>query len=497
MLRTRLLAHPRRETPASATCASHALLLRACLFRAGTASGLYEALPLGWRVLDRLTRLVAREMDHELLAQRCDMPVLMAPDLWQRTGRYEAAREEMLRLTDRRGSPLLLAPTHEEAFTDAVGAVVGGGGVPRRVLPVLAYQIGRKFRDEARPRGGLLRGREFLMKDMYSYHASEACAARTYAAVCDAYDRILRRAAPPGARIARVLADSGSMGGAVSHEFHVVSAAGEDTLLACDAGDFAANVEAATLPARAAPLPADETELQDGWILVPRGRRASRVRLDKAGHTRASVSGGVLDASAAGFVEARHGDACTAPGCSCKGAGRLRESRGIEVGHSFRLGTRYTEALGLRPAPGAPGQKPQEPLEMSCFGLGITRIVAAVVEADGGRDEHGIVWSDALAPFRAVVVPAPRVSPDQAAPAFRAFAERLGVDGALLDDRFDGATTFSAKLQEARLLGVSNVVVVRGDGAFEVMPRVCGVTDNAVRVGTLAEALEAVGSGVA
>ena len=169
------------------------------------------------------------------------------------------------------------------------------------------------------------------------------------------------------------------------------------------------------------------------------------------------------------------------------------ESRGIEIGHAFRLGTKYTEALNLRPSPLHPGDTPG-PLEMNCYGLGMTRIIAAAVEAEGGNDEHGIVWAPALSPFRVAVVPAPRVSVDAAAPAFRRFAQEFGVQDALLDDRFDG-TGFGAKMTDARLMGISNVVVVREDGAFELHPRIHGVVGKFDSYKTLNDVVERVKRG--
>ena len=505
MLRSRLLSQSRKAAAAATpppttttttttptTSTSHALLTRGGFFQPGSAAGMFSALPLGARVVERLRGVVRREMDGELGAQRVELPSLAATEAWVRTGRLETYGAEMFKLRDRKEATLVLSPTHEEAITEVVTGVFGTQ-VPRKALPVLAYQIGTKFRDEARPRYGLLRGREFLMKDLYSFHADEACAAKTYADVCASYERLLRKVAPAQARVAKVAADSGNMGGLVSHEFHFVAPIGEDTLLTCDAGSFAGNVETCTLPA--SPLtPSEKTDvvkLANRSFKVPPGRRVSETRLAQRLSSLPKASSEALDASAFGLLEAKDGDRCTDPTCSCGGKGTLREHKGIEVGHAFLLGTRYATALNANATPATSAAK-ATPLTMGCYGLGLTRIVAAAVEAPGGHDEFGIVWSPHLAPFHVAVVTAPGVSPDSAEEGFRVVSEAFGYSDALLDDRF--GMSFGSKLLDAKLIGVPHILVIRSDGRVEHHPRVqaAGAGGAVATLGSMTDAVSLV-----
>ncbi|KAH9255155.1 hypothetical protein BASA81_006914 [Batrachochytrium salamandrivorans] len=345
MLRSRLLCKTTPDGPRDALTASHKLLCRASFFKLGSASGFWETLPLGKMVLDKLEAIVAEEMLAIEGCQQVDLPCVMGSESWERTGRWNKGGE-MFCLEDRKKKQLLLAPTHEEAVVEMVTGMYNV--VPSSLLPLCVFQIGKKYRDELRPRAGLLRAREFVMKDMYSFDESVDKALDTYERVCLAYQKVF--AERLGIRnVLKAQAVSGDMGGNYSHEFHFESKAGEDTVLKCSlGGGFCANVEAAS----------------------PQTKPGSR---------------------------------CTCEKCACQGRGEIVEAKCIEVGHSFFLGTRYSLPLKARSIPS--GQTQPQFLQMGCYGLGITRILAAVVETS--HDEDGIVWPPSIAPFSLVVVPSP------------------------------------------------------------------------------------------
>lgn len=390
-----------KERPVDAVAESHALLVRAGLFR-GVGSGLHAALPLGLRALRKVSAVV----EEELCAAGCqqmELPQLLPASLWERTGRWEAAGDELFRLRDRRRHSFCLAPTHEEAVTSVVAADLQS----HRQLPLRLFQIGRKFRDELRPRYGLVRAREFLMKDLYTFDASDDKAREAYAEVTDAYARIFARL---GLDAVRVRADSGLMGGDHSEEFHAPCELGEDHLVVCGSCGYAANDE--VHGAAGGPPPAD------------------------------------------------------CPSCDAKGA--LRRSKGIELAHAFLLGTRYSSALGAR---FTTAEGVQRDAVMGCFGVGVSRVLAATAETC--RDGEGLMWPDASAPYRALVVPAGRTTAEEVVRVAEglAAAAPATLGGELMADDREGVS-FGARMKEAALVGLPWTVVVGGrwasDGLLEL-----------------------------
>lgn len=319
-----------RETPAGASIMSHQLMLRAGMIRP-LASGLYTWLPLGLRVMRKVETIV-REAMNRVGAQELLMPIVQPAQLWEQSERWQQYGPELLRIADRHDNAFCLGPTHEEVITNLISHNVSS----YKQLPITFYQIQTKFRDEIRPRFGIMRAREFMMKDAYSFHDNQASLQATYDAMHEAYTRIFTRL---GLDFRSVIADSGAIGGAISREFHVLAETGEDAIAFSDSSDFAANVE--TL--------AEGTKTGDP---------------------------------------------------SPDGKGYLTIKRGIEVGHIFQLGTKYSAALNATVLNEA-GQ--QQPVIMGTYGIGISRIVAASIEQN--HDDKGILWNDAMAPFQIVIIP--------------------------------------------------------------------------------------------
>jgi prolyl-tRNA synthetase len=597
MRSSRLLLVTLRDEPAEAEIISHKLLLRAGFIRRVSA-GVYAYLPLMWRVLRKVSAIVCEEMN-TIGALETLLPQLQPAELWQRSGRwagYTAGEGIMFHLRDRQGRDMGLGPTHEEVVTALAADLLRS----YRQLPVCLYQIQGKFRDEIRPRFGLMRAREFIMKDAYSFHADEACLRRAYGEMDGAYRRIFQRC---GLRTVAVEADSGAIGGSASQEFMVTAEAGEDLILASPDGRYAANQErAVSRPADAIPLktdtcrelptPGQETiaALRDAHgfdpsqivkvllllarfaegapqpVLVslrgdqqlnpvklanavaaraPQGAggvleiapldaelcRAWRVDLDLAaipfGFIGPDLSDAVLTSGTvprAGFSEdappavqpplasflrladptARDLDSfvCGAnrPNAHRVGATwqdlgttaevvdlreaqagdrclhdpdqRLEAARGIEVGHIFQLGRKYSEALG---ATFTTEQGEEQALWMGCYGIGVSRLAQAAVEQL--HDDRGICWPVAIAPFEVIVVIANTQEPTQVAVAESLYASlrRAGLE-VLLDDRQERA---GVKFKDADLVGVPyRVVVGRGaaSGVVEVVRRRGGET---------------------
>ena len=550
-----------RDVPSEAEITSHQLLLRAGYIRR-VGSGIYAYLPLMWRVLQRITGIVREEMNRAGALESL-LPQLHPAELWERSGRwqgYTAGEGIMFNLKDRQGRQLGLGPTHEEVITSLAGDLLRS----YRQLPVNLYQIQTKFRDEIRPRFGLMRGREFIMKDAYSFHADEADLQATYERMDQAYRRIFERC---GLEAVPVDADSGAIGGAASQEFMVTADAGEDLILISDDGVYSANQEkAVSLPSAAVPLQAAELALVEtpgqasitavceaqGWhpsqvvkvlLLVARledgeqqpvlvslrgDQDLNDVKLINA--LTIELGTGVLDCrsmtaedmSRQGLSEIPFGsigpdldDSLLAPASSwrtrflrladptatalerfCCGANqpdmhrshctwaalggappavdlrtarageacvhnpdaRLEAKRGIEVGHIFQLGRKYSTALESRFTNEA-GQ--EEPFWMGCYGIGISRLAQAAVEQH--HDEAGICWPDAIAPFEAIVVVANIQDEGQAALGTQLYNHLLqaGVD-ALLDDRKERA---GVKFKDADLIGIPWRIVVGRDAA--------------------------------
>ena len=549
-----------RDAPADAVARSHALMLRAGLIRQ-VASGSYAYLPLGTRVLNKLTALVRQEMERAGAAEVL-LPGLWPEELMAATGRLEVFAEDLFRFQDRRDRPHLLAPTHEELVT----AIMRDDVRSYRQLPLTLFQVQTKFRDEPRPSFGVVRTREFIMKDAYSFSADEAGLDDAYGSMRAAYARILERLGLPYV-VAR--AESGAMGGLGSEEFIVPSAMGTADFVRCPGCGYAANVEAAPVPAPpetpAVEPPVLRSVQTPGHTTIEQVSEFLGVRPDQMIKTLIYLADGVPaaalvrgdhdvnEAKLARLLGARHLDladaetirrATGAPvgfagpvglrgmrvvadravmavcdgvtganradehlvgvlpgrdfapdlvddvryvmsGDPCPECGAALDLRGgIEVGHVFKLGTKYSEALG---ATFADAQGRQRPFVMGCYGLGVNRLAAAVVECLS--DERGIVWPAAVAPYGALVMALNVKDARITAAAEDACArlEQQGVD-VLLDDRDE---TPGVKFNDADLIGFPlRVVVGKGylkDGTLELQVRRDGTRRN-LAPGALAEA---------
>ena len=470
--------HTTKDAPAEAELVSHQLMVRAGFVRKA-ASGIYSWLPCGWRVVRKIAAIVEQEMTAAGCAE-IFMPAMQPAQMWQESGRWQVFGDELLRLKDRHGRDFCLGPTHEEIVSDILRGAISG----HRQLPVCLYQIQTKFRDEIRPRFGVMRAREFIMKDAYSFDADEAGMRASYEKMRVAYCRIFDRI---GLRYRMVAADSGAIGGDCSHEFMVLADSGEETVLYSDMDNFAANIEhVACAPADGKrPPPGEQMQkiatpniktiaaLHDflgGAVAPSRSIKTMIVRgaagecaillagdralnMAKAAHQPEIGAGAQLLPAAqahkligAGFgslgpvnmplpviadysllhsadmvcganedgfhfrgvnfgrdcPEPRFADVRTAsagdiaPG----GSGKLSARRGIEVGHIFQLGDKYSKAMNVCAEMPEGGTRP---ILMGCYGIGITRIAAAAIEQ--GYDERGIIFPDAIAPFAAVVIP--------------------------------------------------------------------------------------------
>lgn len=529
-----------KETPADAVVISHQLLLRAGMIRK-LASGLYTWLPLGLRVLRKVEKIVREEMDaagaHEVL-----MPAIQPAELWQESGRWEQYGPELLRIKDRHQREFCVGPTHEEVITDLARNELNS----YKQLPLNFYQIQTKFRDEIRPRFGLMRGREFLMKDAYSFHLNQESLQETYDRMHQAYCNIFTRL---GLKFRPVQADTGSIGGTGSHEFHVLADSGEDDIAFSNVSDYAANIEkaeaipreteraAATEVLRDVDTPnaktIDELVAQCGITaaqvvktlivhaaeegkliaLVVRGdhelneikaanhaRVANPLVMASEEEIRAAVGAGtgslgpvnlpipcIVDRSVAlmadficgANVDGKHlfgvnweRDVAlpevadlrnvVAGDPSPDGQGVLEIKRGIEVGHIFQLGTKYSEALKVQVL-GEAG-KPVT-LVMGCYGIGVSRVVAAAIEQN--YDARGILWPNALAPFQVGIVPMKYENADIKAATDALYAELTAAGfEVLLDDR-DKKTSNGVKFADMELIGIPHRIVVSERGLAE------------------------------
>ena len=535
-----------KEAPSEAEVISHKLMLRAGLIKRLT-SGVYTWMPLGLRVLRKVEKIIREEMNRggaiELL-----MPAVQPAELWQESTRWEQYGPELLRIKDRHQRDFCFGPTHEEVISDVVRREVKS----YRQLPLNFYQIQTKFRDEIRPRFGVMRGREFVMKDAYSFHASHDDLVREYRNMHDTYSRIFTRL---GLKFRPVAADTGSIGGTGSHEFHVLADSGEDAIAYCPQSDYAANVELAEAVAPAAPRPAATQSLQkvhtpgvktidelckflkltadrtvkavvvdgaDGKPVLLLLRGDHELNLVKAGKLpqlkqpvafasadtiRAAFGASPGSLGPAGFQGAVIADrtvmtmadfviganaddhhytganigrdfpepafadirSVVSGDLSPDGKGMLEICRGIEVGHIFQLRTKYSQALNL----GFLDESGKSRIiEMGCYGIGVTRIVAAAIEQN--HDERGIMFPQAIAPFTVAITPIGYHKNAEV----RAVADQLcaelaaeGVD-VLLDDRDERPGVMFADME---LIGVPHRVVIgdRGlkEGQFEYKGR--------------------------
>ena len=479
MRTSQFLLATQKEIPNDAEVVSHQLMLRAGMVRK-LASGLYSWLPTGMRVLNKVSKIVHEEMN-KAGSLEINMPVVQPADLWQESGRWEEYGPELLRIQDRHQRDFVLGPTHEEVVTSIVKNEVSS----YKQLPLNVYQVQTKFRDEGRPRFGIMRGREFVMKDAYSFHLDMSCLNDTYQlmhqAYCNIFDRI-------GLEYRPVIADSGSIGGAVSHEFHVLADSGEDDIAFSDGSDYAANVELAEAVALGENKPGKQTiakvdtgdaktiasvgerlgidatqsvktlmvkasedaeatiialvlrgdhQLNEikaekhAWVASPLEMADEQdvknivgcgfgtlgpvnmpvpVIVDKSAATLSDFVCGANEAqthftgvnwsSDVGDIEIADLRKVVAGDPSPCGNGQLLIQKGIEVGHIFQLGDKYSKSMGC----GVLNENGKhEVLQMGCYGIGVTRIVAAAIEQN--HDKYGIKWPDAIAPFKVAIIP--------------------------------------------------------------------------------------------
>ena len=526
-----------KETPADAVVISHQLMLRAGMVRK-LASGLYNWLPTGLRVLRKVENIVREEMDRAG-AQEVLMPVVQPMELWEESGRAPAYGPELLRITDRHNNPFCLGPTHEEVITDLVRNELHS----YKQLPANFYQIQTKFRDEIRPRFGIMRSREFIMKDAYSFHTDTESLAATYQIMHQAYCAIFDRL---GLDYRPVEADTGAIGGAASHEFHVLADSGEDDIAFSDSSDYAANVELAEAlaPAIERPAPGAAMEKVDTpdaktieelvaqfdlpiektvKTLVVKGAEEGQLvaLLVRGDHELNDIKAEKLDAVATPMEFASEEEIRQAIGAgpgslgpvglpipvvidrsvavmsdfgaganedgkhyfninwerdvalpqvadlrnvvegdpSPDGNGTLTIKRGIEVGHIFQLGTKYSEALGAKVLD-ENGKSVVMP--MGCYGIGVTRVVAAAIEQN--HDDRGIIWPEAIAPFQVALVPVNiKKSPRERELAEKLYAELTdaGIE-VLFDDR--EKERLGVKLADSELLGIPHRIVIAERG---------------------------------
>ncbi len=524
-----------KEAPSEAEVASHIFMVRGGYLRK-VAAGIYSFLPLGWRVVTKVERIIREEMNRAG-ASEVFLPSIIPAELWQESGRWEKYGDQLLRLKDRKGGDFVVGPTHEEVISALVRSDVRSW----RQLPLNLYQIQTKFRDELRPRAGLMRGREFIMKDAYSFHVDEADAEREYRKMYETYQRIFTRC---GLAFRAVEADTGNIGGSLSHEFQVLTETGEDALLSCDSCDYAANVEQAVARPPAAPQTATEQRKQvptpgkhtiadvsaflgvppsrlvktlvylaDGApiaVLVRGDREVNEIKLRKAleatdlllagdaavrevtgapvgfagpvglkiavycdlevqaladfvvgaNQADAHLTGVNVDSdfhpTAVGdYRAAAAGDACAR--CA---TGHLHAHRGIEVGQVFFLGTKYSKPMGVSflDVDGL-----EKPAQMGCYGIGVTRIVAAAIEQN--HDKDGIVWPVPLAPYEVTVLELQQDDDAVIAAAKRIYDEltAAGIE-VLYDERDERA---GVKFKDADLIGIPFRIAIGRKGVAE------------------------------
>jgi len=528
-----------KETPSDAEITSHQLMLRAGLIRK-LASGLYTWLPLGLRVMRKVENIVREEMN-KCGALEVLMPAVQPSELWQESGRWEQYGPELLRMKDRHGREFCFGPTHEEIITDLARKELSS----YKQLPVTYYQIQTKFRDEVRPRFGVMRAREFIMKDAYSFHSNQQSLQETYDLMYQTYSNIFTRL---GLKFRAVMADSGSIGGNSSHEFHVLADSGEDAIAFSSEGDYAANVERAeTLPATT-PRPAasaematvdtpDQHSIEDisQFLSVPASQCLKTLLVE--GREEGSVVALILRGDhELNEIKAEHLDAVAAPltfasdeqikkvaGCSagslgpvglnikiiadyaaeqcadfvcganedgkhltgvnwqrdCElpetadlrnivegdaspdGKGTLSIVRGIEVGHIFQLGTKYSEAMN---ATVLDENGKATIMTMGCYGIGVTRIVASAIEQN--HDENGIIWPAALAPFDVAIAPINMQKSEDVRNAAIKLHDELtaaGLDVLLYDEK----ARLGGMLADLDLIGIPHRVVIGDRGLKE------------------------------
>ena len=547
---SKLYAPTAKEAPKDASLASHKFLLRAG-YAEQVGSGLYNFLPLGKRVLENIKNIVKEELD-EAGAQEISMSFVTSADLWRESGRFDVYGKELLRFKDRKENDFVLSPTNEES----VVALVRGKVTSYKQLPLNLYQINTKFRDEARPRFGLLRGREFLMKDGYSFHANAEDLDREFDLMEKTYSKIFTRL---GLNFRAVRADSGAIGGSGSKEFMVLANSGEDDIIVCENCDYAANIEAATRAKRT--TQAERPEADAAKFLTPdaktikdvaeffrvdefycikavikkaifidaKGEKSEKIvvffvrgedelqevkaqnacaALELADATEAQIAAAGLvggfcgpvglkgvefyidkelqgesqmicganerdyhfvGVSVSSFNSERFKDLTAVKAgdkCPCCG-GNLSVSKGIEVGHIFKLGTKYSEPMN---ATFLDENGKAKPFIMGCYGIGVSRLVAVAVEAS--HDEKGIIWNETLAPFKFEIIVS-NLKDEEGVKFAQGLYEDLCAAGVsvLLDDRNE---RFGVKMNEFELMGFPYAVIVGkglAEGTVELVTR--------------------------
>lgn len=543
MRSSRFLIATLKETPADAEVISHKLMLRAGMIRK-MASGLYNWLPLGLRVLRKVENIVREEMDKSG-AQEVLMPVVQPAELWEESGRWQQYGPELLRMSDRHERPFCLGPTHEEVITDLIRNEIKS----YKQLPANFYQIQTKFRDEIRPRFGVMRSREFIMKDAYSFHSSHESLQQTYDVMHATYCSIFTRL---GLQFRPVLADTGSIGGAFSHEFHVLADSGEDDIAFSNGSDYAANIEKAEALPPVTPRPAPQHAVQEvatpgkhsiddvaeflkvspqqtlktlivlGEVhedktqplvaLVLRGdHELNEIKAEKltgvaspltlapearikaelgvgigsigpvgltipviVDHAAAHLSDFVCGANKDGFhltgvnwvrdaqltLIADIRNVVTGDPSPC-GKGTLEIKRGIEVGHIFQLGTKYSEAMK---ATVLDENGKEKTMIMGCYGIGVTRVVASAIEQN--FDDNGIIWPDSIAPFHVAIVPI-NIGKSEAvakkSEELYAALTKAGFDVLFMDDE---KARLGGMLADTDLMGIPHRIVI-GDRGLE------------------------------
>jgi prolyl-tRNA synthetase len=551
MYYSKLFIPTQKQSPADAEVVSHKLMVRAGMIRQ-LAAGIYSILPIGLRVLKKVEQIIREEMNR-IGGQEMFLPSIQPAELWQESGRWELYGKELMRLKDRHDREFCYGPTHEEVITDIIRREIKS----YRQLPLLTYQIQTKFRDEVRPRFGVMRGREFTMKDAYSFHADETSVQDMYESMKQAYSNTFRRC---GLDFKMVEADSGTIGGSFSHEFMVLADSGEDAVAFCDACDYASNVEkaAARIPDKTDPPKSVEElkkvstpgkksvedvtkflkvsprqivktivmENEDGLVagLVRGDRQLNPIKLKNligcdwlhhapestitsktkipcgyigpvkldmkvyadhevavmhnfvtganskdAHYTGVQFSRDIKAAQVGDLHEVQEGDTC--PKCD---NGRYQMRRGIEVGHIFILGTKYSSAMK---AHYLDEHGKENPMIMGCYGIGVGRTAAAAIEQN--HDDKGIIWPVPLAPFQVVIIPVNFEEDSQrnaCEEAYKILGD-LGIE-TLLDDRPE---RLGVKFKDAELLGIPLQVIIGPknleNGQIEIKLRKMGASE--------------------
>ncbi len=413
---SRLFIPTTKENPSDAVLPSHQFLVRGGFINQ-QGSGLYNYLPLGKIVLEKIRTIVKEELDNAG-CNEVQLSFVTPMGLWDRSGRSETMGKEMLRIQDRHQNEFVLSPTNEEAIVELVKNRVKS----YKDLPVNLYQINTKFRDEARPRYGLLRGREFLMKDGYSFHASKEDMVREFDLMEETYKRIFTRL---GLDFRVVQADSGAIGGSGSKEFHVLANSGEDTILICEDCDYGANIET---------IFENESEVD---------------KLNELSYEQLQEK----------YVEKR---------CAC--GGKLSFKKGIEVGHIFQLGDKYSSALEamFQDENGKP-----KAFEMATFGIGVSRLVASVIEQN--HDENGCIWTKSTTPYMVDIIVSNAKKEDELNAGIKIYDSLKEANiSVILDDRKEKKHTFGFKMGDFKLIGFPYAIVVGKqlkDGLVEIINR--------------------------